>query len=275
MAEYTPLTSLSPDEEDFRTTKNNGQYSRRFPKFPTENQRTLLWLTIVIGAIAIAAAATFHISVLSTNPGTVPLYRPDELVSSLRMVQPSPYLEEGRKNIHKNNKKKIPKMTFPASMVRANAADPNKVYHSGSSIVLSSSDSMFYHWRVKGSWPTCYISGWVSPADKLGKAGKSYRVDGDVTAIEIWNVSSPVTKSLSWNTRPQRLSLMGTVNFTARDVQNRYRFLDGQELRDPTPRFDCSDETDVNIEISCASCRLEFEQIFSSPALGFEVLELA
>jgi len=131
---------------------------------------------------------------------------------------------------------------------------------------------MFYHWKTKSPWQGCYISGWVSPSKLLIPSGKGYSAEGDVTAIEIWNASSPTgsksLKAMSWNTRPQRLSLMGTVNFTSRDTQKQVLELIGQELKSPTPRFGCNGDIDLTIEITCKACHLEFDQVFSTPALG-------
>jgi hypothetical protein len=104
------------------------------------------------------------------------------------------------------------------------------------------------------------------------KSNKSYIAEGDVTAIEIWNVTAPTDpqslRTMSWNTRPNRISLMGTVNFTSREIQNKIQDLDGQELKMPTPLFDCSDEVNLTIEIACKSCRLQFDQIYTDPPLG-------
>ena len=131
---------------------------------------------------------------------------------------------------------------------------------------------MFYHWKLKDRWPTCYISGWVSSHSRLIAGNKSYMAEGDVTAIEIWNVSTPADrkslKTMSWNTRPERLSIMGTVNFTSHDIQEQTPELDGQELKWPTPLFDCRGRVDLTVEITCGSCHLQFDQIFSDPALG-------
>ena len=131
---------------------------------------------------------------------------------------------------------------------------------------------MIYHWRIgHRSWPKCYINAWVPSPDELVQGSKSYAAEGDVTAIEIWKLSNPDPESLrmmSWNARPKRLSLMGMVNFTSRYVQNRVHELDGQQLKWPTPLFSCGGMLNITIEIVCTSCQLQFEQIFSLPALG-------
>ncbi|KAJ7707390.1 hypothetical protein B0H17DRAFT_1000468 [Mycena rosella] len=228
--------------------------------------------------IAISAAATFHLSVLSATQEPDTLLRPADLESTLRMARPSPNLEKGHETMRKM-KFKFPRMVFPMSIVRANAVTPDDLYHSGSSVVLSPTDSMIYHWRTNSSWPQCYLTGWVSPAEELVAGHKSYMSEGDVTAIEIWNVSAPADrkalKTMSWNTRPARISLLGTVNFTSRATQSRLGYLDAQELKAPTPRFDCLGDTEITVEVACAACRLEFEQIFSMPPLGFELMQLA
>lgn len=128
---------------------------------------------------------------------------------------------------------------------------------------------MFYHWETTTTRQRCYIGAWVSPPEKLAAANKSLVVEGDVTAIEIWNVSIPTyPQTMSWNTRPNRLSLMGTVNFTRNDIRNQIAGLDGQELRAPTPLFDCGGEVNLSVEIVCKSCHLQFDQIFTDPPLG-------
>lgn len=128
---------------------------------------------------------------------------------------------------------------------------------------------MFFHWKIKSAWPRCYVSGWVSPFKQLVAGNKSYIAEGDITAIEVWNVTSPTDpQSLSWNTRPKRLSLMGTVNFTDRKVQSQIVDLVGKELKMPTPLFDCSSKMDLFVEFACKSCRLQFDQLFTDPPLG-------
>jgi hypothetical protein len=132
---------------------------------------------------------------------------------------------------------------------------------------------MIYHWRTikLPSWPRCYISAWVPSNEELVQGNKSYAAEGDVTAVEIWKLSTthPASlKTMSWNTRPERISLMGKVNFTSRYIQNSVHELDGQQLKWPTPFVDCSGMVNITIEIVCTSCRLKFEQIFSLPALG-------
>lgn len=73
---------------------------------------------------------------------------------------------------------------------------------------------------------------------------------------------------MSWNTRPARISLLGTVSFTSRDTQNILGYLDAQEIKAPTPRFDCLGDTEITVEVACAACQLEFDQVFSMPPLG-------
>ncbi|KAJ7838968.1 hypothetical protein B0H13DRAFT_1911517 [Mycena leptocephala] len=111
----------------------------------------------------------------------------------------------------------------------------------------------------------CYLTGWVCAAEDLIAGHKSYISEGNVTSIEIWNLTSPenskTLKTISWNTRQTRVTLLGTKHSAV------LRDLDGQELRAPTPRFDCLGDTQITVEVACNACRLEFDQIFSDPPL--------
>ncbi|KAF8214934.1 hypothetical protein K438DRAFT_1954939 [Mycena galopus ATCC 62051] len=267
MAEYTPLMSTPPEEYEIETKTRVQELSPRFTQL----------FSLLVAFMAIAAAAAFHLSVLATYE-TQQLLRPKDVESTLRMVRPSPNLEKGHA-IMRENKFKFPRMVFPMFIVRANAAAPDQVYESGSSVVLSETDSMIYHWRANSSWPKCYLTAWVSSSEELIAGHKSYTSDGDVTALEIWNLSTPANRNsletMSWNMRPVRLSLLGSVNFTSRETQNQLGHLDGQEIRAPTPRFDCLGVTEITVEVVCKTCRLEFDQVFSMPPLGFELMQLA
>ncbi|KAJ7110909.1 hypothetical protein C8R44DRAFT_633545, partial [Mycena epipterygia] len=165
-----------------------------------------------------------------------------------------------------------PQMVFPHYMTRANAASPDTVYQSGSAVVLSPTDSMIYYWKSNSKWPMCYLTGWVSATQDLIEGNKSYTSEGNLTTIEVWNLTIPANpktlKAMTWNTRPARVSLLGTVNFTSVETQHSTWELDGQELRAPTPRLPCLGDTEIAVEIACATCRLKFNQVFSLPPLG-------
>ncbi|KAJ6452012.1 hypothetical protein C8R47DRAFT_290156 [Mycena vitilis] len=271
MAEYTPLMATSPEECLYAELESKEHtlkaHSLRYP----------LFCSVLIAILAISAAGAFHLSV-STTTTSIRLLTPKEVDATFQRVLPSPNLEKGKDYVHQLNLRQ-PVMTFPMYMTRANAALPATVYTSGSSIVLSPTDSMIYHWTINSRWQKCYVTGYVSAYDELLAAGKTYyHSEGDITSIEIWNVTTPpkiqALKNLSWNTRPERVSLLGTVNFTTVDVQRKVLELDGQELRAPTPRFDCLGDLKLTIEIVCTTCSLQFEQVFSSPPLGFELMQL-
>ncbi|KAJ7239927.1 hypothetical protein C8J57DRAFT_1526551 [Mycena rebaudengoi] len=230
--EYTALRSTAPDDgaEDEVEPKEGNK--ARSPCY-------LLLFSVLMALAAIGAAAAFHLSMLSN---TVPLLTPKEVESSLRLAQPSPNLEKGR-DIMTKKKCKFPQMVFPRYMTRANSASPDTVYQSGSAVVLSPADSMIYYWKSNSKWPMCYLAGWVSATHDLIEGNKSYPSEGDLATIEVWNLTIPANpktlKAMTWNTRPARVSLLGTVNFTSVETQRSVRELDGQELRAPTPRFPC------------------------------------
>lgn len=133
---------------------------------------------------------------------------------------------------------------------------------------------MFYSWSIKNEKKDrCYIWAVVPGQETLEAGGKGFKFTGDVTEIEVWNVTTTpgALEPLSWNTRPERQNLLGTVNFTSQaDPKAGEDNLgwDGAELRWPTPRFPCHGKTKITLEIACKNCTLEFDQIFSDPALG-------
>ncbi|KIM73564.1 hypothetical protein PILCRDRAFT_15143 [Piloderma croceum F 1598] len=259
MPEYVPLRrSTSPKEHENEESEfllSGGQLLQKSTVYNSHNRITFVWLTILMAMIAISTAAVLQIYI-STTFRLEPIGSPGDVTTAFRMLQPSPNLEKGRKTVFQMNLKG-PEVIFPGVMVRVNAAEPDRMYQHGSSVFLSPSDSMIYHWRIGRSWPRCYINPWVPSPDELVQGSKSYAAEGDVTAIEIWKLSNPDPESLrmmSWNTRPERISLMGTVNFTSRYIQNKVHELDGQQLRWPTPLFSCSGRPNITIEIVCTSC---------------------
>ncbi|KAG1833256.1 hypothetical protein DFJ58DRAFT_822400 [Suillus subalutaceus] len=129
----------------------------------------------------------------------------------LRQPNQYPGLEFTEELAHKG-----PMTYFPSKIVRVNKALPDQVHTSGSHVILRDDDSMFFQWHLrKSKFTSCYIDSVVAtPEDDLA-AKKTYTSSGSLTQIQIWNVITPTKsmKSLSWNSRHQRIALMGTVSF--------------------------------------------------------------
>jgi len=130
---------------------------------------------------------------------------------------------------------------------------------------------MFFQWHMpRSKYTSCYIDSIVpTPEDGL-EGNKTYTSSGSLTQIQIWNVTTPVEpmESLSWNSRPERIALMGTVAFLPeKEKIEQLHLEDGWQSLAPT-RFSCGEKATVSIEVACQGCRLEFEQLFSIPPLG-------
>ncbi|KAF9063739.1 hypothetical protein BDP27DRAFT_1426558 [Rhodocollybia butyracea] len=176
--------------------------------------------------------------------------------------------------------KKSPKMWFSGRIVNVNSNEPSRVKTPGSHVVISGTDSTFFHWVTNLS-PTasCYIEAVVSNASALAAGGKtSYVSTGNISALEVWNVTALPKSGITWDTRPQRLNLLGTLNFTEDYLRS---YDTGWQLRDPTPRFGCGGKKETNVEIACSAdavedsgCWLEFETVFSDPPLSIDLQEL-
>ncbi|KAG1748352.1 uncharacterized protein EDB91DRAFT_1327650 [Suillus paluster] len=224
------------------------------------------WTALGLSVLAVVCACTVYIASVSTSG----------LRDAHGLRQPTQFpglefIDEPRQQ------EKAPQMYFPNTIVRANKALPDQMYTSGSHVILSENDSMFYQWHLgRSKFTSCYIDSVVPTPENGLAANKTYTASGSLTEIQIWNVTTPVEgmKSLSWNTRPQRIALMGTVAFLPeKEKIEQLHFEDGWQLRLPT-RFSCGKKTTVSIEVACVGCRLEFEQIFSSPPLAFDLMEI-
>jgi hypothetical protein len=130
---------------------------------------------------------------------------------------------------------------------------------------------MFFQWKLrKSKFTSCYIDSVVPTPEDGRAANKTYTSSGSLTQIQIWNVTTPIEtmRNLSWNSRPQRIALMGTVAFLPeKEKIEQLELEDGWQSLMPT-RFSCGEKATVSIEVTCEGCRLEFEQLFSTPPLG-------
>lgn len=175
-------------------------------------------------------------------------------------------------------KQKGPKLYFPSAIVRVNKALPDQVYTSGSHVMLSDSDSMFFQWHLgRSRFTSCYIDSIVPTVEDGLAANKSYTSSGSITEIQIWNVTTPAEgiMNLSWNTRPQRIALMGTVAFLPEKQKIEQLGLEDGWQSQLATRFSCENKASVvTIEVACDSCRIEFEQLFSIPPLAFDLMEI-
>ncbi|KAH7927402.1 hypothetical protein BV22DRAFT_1031891 [Leucogyrophana mollusca] len=258
---YLPLLSRSGEDGDVSPEivpyKTNAQG-------PTSS--TALYVTLAVSFVSILSAIFLH---TATSPRTVVDISDPRFLASLRKVTPYPNLE----HLNEVTKlKSVPKIWFPGYIARANSAEPDQLYSTSSSVTLSPTDSMFFRWRMENANNSrCYVTAVVPNATEALQGNKSYVAEGDVSAIEIWNVSySAISAAMSWNTRPPRQSLLGTVNFSP--VPQGYDpERAGIELRPPTPLFDCGGDSRIAIEVACNDCRLNFEQVFSSPPMAFDV----
>ncbi|KAF7974626.1 hypothetical protein HWV62_11608 [Athelia sp. TMB] len=266
--EYMPLRTGvdAADDDGFGTPPSELEEKR-------SNSSLSFWLAVVLSVFSMASALALSASLNANAPMN---FADPQNLATLKRLTAYPNMNT---TDHIRTTKRMPKLWFPGSMIRANAAQPDEFYTPSKSVTLSPTDSMFYRWKLKGrDSGKCYIWAVVPERSTLAKGGKSYYSEGDVTEIEIWNVTPSIHKptSFSWNTRPLRQNLLGTVNFTTQPIPHTgMDGYDGKELKPPTPRLPCAGETTITLEIACKSCKLEFDQVFSDPALGFDMQELS
>ncbi|KAG1861281.1 hypothetical protein F4604DRAFT_1788292 [Suillus subluteus] len=253
---------LEDCEEDASLLPSKGFISEPRKADPASKWST--WAKLGLSVLAVACACALYVTSASISD--------QHNAHGLRQPSQFPGLE-----FSEELGRKGPMTYFPSKIVRVNKALPDQVYTSGSHVILSDDDSMFFQWKLdKSKFKSCYIDSVVpTPEDGLA-ANKTYTSSGSLTQIQIWNVTTPTKsmKSLSWNSRPQRIALMGTVAFLSdKEKEELLDFEDGWQSLMPT-RFSCGEKMTVSIEVACEGCRLEFEQLFSSPALAFDLLEI-
>ncbi|KIM83695.1 hypothetical protein PILCRDRAFT_433629 [Piloderma croceum F 1598] len=100
MAEYSPLISHSQtehdDDDELELLKAGGKGSHQSNRFHAENHTTIVWFAILMAVTAISAAAALHISILSATSRVQPMRSPNDIMSTLAMVQPDTNLQKGR-----------------------------------------------------------------------------------------------------------------------------------------------------------------------------------
>ncbi|KAG1735315.1 uncharacterized protein EDB91DRAFT_1083769 [Suillus paluster] len=271
MASYSPLRTHDlehqlEDSEDANLLPNKHFISEHCTAAVDPPFEWPAWTALGLSILAVVCACTVYIASASVSgPRDAHGLRQPNQFPGLE------FIDEPRV------KQKAPKMYFPSAIVRVNKALPDQIYTSGSHVILSENDSMFYQWHLGTSkFTSCYIDSVVPTPDDGLEANKTYTSSGSLTEIQIWNVTTPVEgmKRLSWNSRPQRIALMGTVAFLPeKEKIEQLHFEDGWQSQLPT-RFSCGKKATVSIEVACDSCKLEFEQIFSIPPLGFDLMEI-
>ncbi|TFY69837.1 hypothetical protein EVJ58_g200 [Rhodofomes roseus] len=276
MASYLPLQSQEPETPDVDETVKQSLLHSGFVVTEDDAARPAAskgrslteWVTLVLAMVMLTTSFALYVD--STHV--------IEPRSAKGLRKPDPY--PGLADVPEFQKKrKGPMMYFPGPMIRTNKATPDEEYTSSSHIVLSENDHMFYQFRIKpNKFKWCYIDAVVPTPERGAEAGKFYTGSGNLLNIQVWNVSYPQQRmdSLSWNTRPERLELLGIVAWMPeKERMEKLDWEDGWQLKPQTPRFDCTEKKWFTFEMSCDNCTLEFEQIFSDPAMAFDLLQIA
>ncbi|KZP33079.1 hypothetical protein FIBSPDRAFT_773570 [Athelia psychrophila] len=268
-SEYVPLRADSELASDDGFGSSSSPRPRS-PVYASKESSLSVYLTVIFSILSIVSALALHANVVS---GAALDYSNPRHLGTLRKLRPYPNMEHMDKVRAMNA---MPIVVSPSAMVRANAADPEHVYTNSSSFTLSPTDSMFYRWAtVNRAMTMCYISAVVPNITTLEAGDKTLYSEGDVGSIEVWNVTDPSgpLDNIKWNSRPTRISRLGSVNFahTNFGIEDG---VDGWELKPPTPAFDCSGYFNITVELACNNCTVRFSQVESGPPLGFELQEL-
>ncbi|KAF7974607.1 hypothetical protein HWV62_11570, partial [Athelia sp. TMB] len=264
-SEYVPLRAdaeLATDDGFGESPRGSRSPIYAYSNGTNKESSLSFWLTVIFSVLSISSALALHANIVSADYGTKNWADPRDL-ATLKKLTPYPNIQTVPKIKHTMG---MPYRIFPNQVIRANSGDPERVYNHSNAVTLSSTsylrqDSTFVHWSADNRAMTlCYIYAVVPSPAALQQSGQSVFSSGDVTRVEVWNVTGPASgplSALSWSTRPRRVSQLGTANFTYQGNVGVHDAMDGHELKAP---FDCSGRFNLTVELACAGCRLEFEQ---------------
>jgi len=163
--------------------------------------------------------------------------------------------------------------TWPEQIARLSQKLKNAVYGSGTEVFISAEDSTIMRFHIPSNGTnTCAIIWHPQPA--LGARNDDLETKGDITEIEVWSIIAPNPivspgasladldfDTLSWDTRPVRGELLGTLDLTARPNAT-------------TVDFACPPEAEgLTVELRClrVACHVRFMQVPFVPKIGFEL----
>ncbi|KAF5352093.1 hypothetical protein D9758_009382 [Tetrapyrgos nigripes] len=163
--------------------------------------------------------------------------------------------------------------TWPLQIARINQGIKDTVYGNSQEVFISVKDSTLMRFVVpKGSTDQLCAFGWKGPVETRKQ---DLTTKGDISEIEVWSIISPMVGSpgtvdnldfdnVSWNNRPVRGELLGTM-----DLKN-------DLVNATTENFACpSQDKHLVVEFRCVrvDCQVSFSQIKDvHPNMGFELL---
>ncbi|KAF9002916.1 hypothetical protein BDQ17DRAFT_1425450 [Cyathus striatus] len=166
--------------------------------------------------------------------------------------------------------------SWPTNIARLSQKLKNAVYGDGVQVFISVEDSTLFRFPIPSSTSgsrSCAIS--FTHLPEITGRFKDLHTKGDVSEIEVWSIVAPnalqsSSKSvsdihfdtLSWNTRPVRGELLGTLSLN-------------QKPNSTTVAFGCPESgDDLVVEMRClrVACEVQFKQVHMVPRLGFELV---
>ncbi|THU98607.1 hypothetical protein K435DRAFT_964836 [Dendrothele bispora CBS 962.96] len=271
-AEYVPLaTHQDEDSSDDGNVTDSARPNSSRLTLPSKSRLSpfILWASVVV-----AALSTLNFALI---PWTMSAY---ELSETQLAKLPYPDLHVGFNRIDKLLHNIVPRPfihSWPEHIVRINEGLKDTVYGSGNQVFISVKDSTIMKFPIpEGTRDQACVIGWQGPVETREQ---DLNTKGDISEIEVWSVIAPSSvdanngvtmdsfdfDSISWNTRPVRGELLGTLDLKG-----------GLILNATTVKFGCpTDSKSLVVELRCVrvDCHVDFAQIEEvRPRMGFELL---
>ncbi|THH18331.1 hypothetical protein EW146_g2628 [Bondarzewia mesenterica] len=259
-AEYVPLTSSSePDSNDDILAFNPAPPSS---SFGFSLKTYVFWGLITCFSLLNLSLLPFTLSSYSHSEAQLKkLPYPDQRIgidlAAKAMPRPAAYVYQ-----------------WPTHITRLSSKLKNAVYGSGSQVFISVEDTTLMRFPIPPNGTTACAITWTPPPP-LGVRQRDLETKGDISEIEVWSVIAPRPSSsspsasdfdaLSWNTRPVRGELLGTLDLTAHPNATTVEFA--------CPPAEEGDEALI-VELRClrVACHVQFMQVPFMPKMGFELV---
>ncbi|KZT23566.1 hypothetical protein NEOLEDRAFT_537335 [Neolentinus lepideus HHB14362 ss-1] len=223
------------------------------------NQTPIRWLIITCLISLVISTLNLSITALWEPPA-----RPFKFTSSVKPRFPSVYIGLERLNVSQRILDMPPVMNYPMLISSVSERDPGEVDRNGTVVQIDGDHSSVMQFRVHDyGLERCTLNVTIPSPSELGH--KPYLSSSNSQAIQVWRLAdtdSPLRpRTLSWRTKPARVTLMGTLNF----APGTSSYL---------PWFSCKSNSLQAFEFSCPDCSVRFKQDHAAPLLGVMMYQI-
>ncbi|CAL1709829.1 unnamed protein product [Somion occarium] len=156
----------------------------------------------------------------------------------------------------------------PVNIARVNSQYPDQIFARDGWVLITEHDRTLLEFRTSSHTSRCVFASYFPTRRSLGDRLLTIELDDPNTPIaRIQLTTMTVSESvdfatLTWNTRPQALKLVGELDASF-------------GRNDTTGEFDCEPDTRLLVELACIGrgCRIEYKDETGFPKIGIELVD--